>query len=151
MVHRITTLSQTSTRIIVALATIFDLNIWSHDVTLAYIQSKEELSRDVFIRPNQSDLKIPEFCQLLKDGDVLKLERPLYGLEDAGDLWHETIDRHLRDDRSLEKCKLDKSLYFKQGNEKNEPPCVIGQYVYDSIICGDSSFETLTESTLSKF
>lgn len=43
-VHRITTLSQTSTRVVVALAAVFNLKVWSHDVTLAYIQSDEPLS-----------------------------------------------------------------------------------------------------------
>lgn len=98
-------------------------------------------------------MEIPEFSTLLKqgDGDLLKLERTLYGLADAGDLWHHTIDRHMRNDLKMQKCKLDKSLYFKRDSVENGPPCIIGQYVDDSIICGDSSFEMATEATLSKF
>lgn len=112
------------------------------------------LSRDVFIRPSPHDLEIPELRHFLKegDGDVLKLDKPLYGLADAGDLWHHTIDLHLRNDLNMDKCKLDKSLYFKNANDDDDcTPCIIGQYVDDSIICGNLSFEKATEATLSKF
>lgn len=57
----------------------------------------------MFIRPSLSDLGIPEFRTLLKngDGDLLKLERPLYDQEDSGKIWHHTIDLHTINDLKM--------------------------------------------------
>lgn len=65
-----------SLRLIVTYAAMTELCLWTRDVDQAYIQSKESLSRPIYLRP-PNKLQSPE--------DVLwKQVKPLYGLLDLG-------------------------------------------------------------------
>lgn len=57
----------------------------------------------------------PEFE--LDADQCLELLLLLYGLGDAGDLWHVTLDRHLRDELGLSPTKADPALYIMRKNE----------------------------------
>lgn len=59
-----------------ALASILGSDIWTEDITQAYLQSASELLRDAYIRPNK-ELRMPA-------GHVMKFLGPLYGLADSG-------------------------------------------------------------------
>ena len=52
----------------------------------------------------------PEFE--LEPHECFELLRPLYGLCDAGDLWHETLHKNLTNDLGLTPTKVELSLYF---------------------------------------
>ena len=69
-------------------------DVWSCDVKLAYLQSSEPLTRRVFISN-----PAPEFE--LHPDECFELLRPLYGLSDAGDLWHQTLNTHLVNELKL--------------------------------------------------
>ena len=86
LVHNSNTSKQVSTEIIASLAIILSFQIWSFDVSQAYVLSKDELTRDVYVTPPK------EFFDHKKY--VLKLRKPLYGLTDAGDYWHRTDRQH---------------------------------------------------------
>ena len=94
MVHGARTVQASSVRLLVALATTLNFDIWSTDVKLTYLQSSKSLERRVFIHN-----PAPEFE--LDPHECFELLKPLYGLCDSGDLWHETLQKHLLDDMEM--------------------------------------------------
>jgi hypothetical protein len=73
---------QLSSRLLVRLSASFGFSLFSTDVTQAYLESSENLVRDVYIMSTKELLLAP--------GKMLKLLRPLYGLADSGDYWGRT-------------------------------------------------------------
>ena len=128
MVHGAQTLQAKSVRLLVALALVFGFEIWSSDEKLAYLQSTEPLRRRVFI-PNLA----PEFE--LDPSECFELLLPLYGLCDAGDLWHQTLRKDLTDELELEPTKVDPSHYFSF--RLGELIGINGTYVDDLLRAGD--------------
>ena len=61
LVHNATNLRQRSIRIIVSFAAVKGYRIFSHDVRQAYLQSEEELTREIYVAPKKKDL---EFFQI---------------------------------------------------------------------------------------
>jgi hypothetical protein len=59
--------------------------MWSTDIKQAYLQSAEDLKREIYVRPDVTKLPPDELLQVVK---------PLYGLADSGDYWHETLTVH---------------------------------------------------------
>ena len=88
LVHDAQTVSPSSTRLFLCLSAMFDFKIWSFDVKLAYLQSEGTMPRDVYIKN-----PAPEFE--LAPHECFQLLKPLYGLGDAGDLWHSRLQNHL--------------------------------------------------------
>ena len=130
--HDSQTVHSSSIRILVALAAIFDFTVWSSDVKLAYLQSKEPMNRRVFIRD-------PALQFGLADGQYLELLKPLYGLSDSGDNWHATLQKHLVNDPGLSPNKVDSSLSFRHDDNGN----LIGvhtSYVDDLLRAGTPKF-----------
>ena len=81
LVHDSTNVRQSSV-LLIALAAIMGFDVWTKDISPAYLQSASKLFREVYPRPNKH-LQSPA-------GYILKLVRPLYGLPDA------TFAEHLR-------------------------------------------------------
>lgn len=146
MVHDLSTLHQSSIRLILSVAAIYGFNIFSHDVTQAYLQSKDPFSRELYLDPKPCDRKYFK----LGEHEVLKLLRPLYGTCDAGDYWNKTIHNHTTNDLKMIPTKGDPSLYYKHG-KANELIGIMGLYVDDEMLAGNASFEKLTEDTLQRF
>jgi hypothetical protein len=72
---------QSSIRLLLSLAAIVGFKVWSNDVSQAYIQASVPLLRDVYIRPD---------CLDLRQNELVRLIKPLYGLGDSGDYWGQT-------------------------------------------------------------
>jgi hypothetical protein len=89
MVRSSTNVQQRCLRLIFALSSILGFDIWTQDVTQAYLQSAGTLAREVFI-----EKLTPEFE--LGPHQSLKLLRPLYGLADSGDFWYRELSKHHR-------------------------------------------------------
>ena len=142
MVHGAQTLQTASARLLVALALVFGFQIWSSDVKLAYLQSTEPLMRRVFIHN-----PAPEFE--LDPSECFELLLPLYGLCDAGDLWHQTLRKHLTDELELEPTKVDPSLYFSF--RLGELVGINGTYVDDLLRAGDNGFHKKCAQTHERF
>ena len=105
MVHGAQTLQASSARLLLALASSFNFELWTSDIKLAYLQSTKPLKRKVFIHN-----PAPEFE--LEPQECFELLKPLYGLCDAGDLWHESLHEHLTKDLLLAQTKTILSLGY---------------------------------------
>ena len=145
IVHNITTLRQSSVKIVVSTSAVMNFRIFSHDVTQAYLQSDDELSREIYLRPRKEDLKFFG----IQDRQLLRLKRALYGVTDAGDYWGVTFDRHVKQDLQMQPIETDPSLYIKLCNGQFSG--LLGSYVDDCLLGGDKEFQNLTEKTLERF
>lgn len=63
-----------------------NLTLFTRDISQAYVQSETRTQRPIFVRP-PSQLNIPR-------GTVLRVERPLYGIPEAGLHWFRTYHNH---------------------------------------------------------
>ena len=145
IVHNITTLMQSSVKIVVSTSAVMNFRTFSHDVTQAYLQSDDELSQEIYLRPKREDLKFFG----IQDRQLLRLKRALYGVTDAGDYWGVTFDRHVKQDLKMQPIETDPSLYIKLCNGQFSG--LLGSYVDDCLLGGDEEFQNLTEKTLERF
>ena len=142
MVHSTSTLQPQSVRLLLALAAIFEFDFWTSDVRQAYLQSAEPLARDIFIRK-----PVPEFE--LAPSQFLKLLKPLYGLCKSGDLWHETLAKHHREDLGMSSLRSDTALYTLITNGVLKG--LSEGYVDDLIRAGDQDFKDVSKKTNARF
>eukprot|EP00170_Pyropia_yezoensis_P001808 contig_7710_g1812 len=97
VVHNHAVLRQRSTRMLVSTSAILNFRLYLHGITQAYLQSQEDFTRDLYLRPRAED------CHLfdLAEDEVLLLVLPLYGICDAGDYWHVTLTSHIEEDLGM--------------------------------------------------
>jgi hypothetical protein len=128
--HHNATARQQSTRLLICLAAIFGFRVCTHDVQQAYLQSAENLLRDVYLNP-------PAVLNL-SSGTMLKLLRRLYGLCDAGDYWARTILDHLTKGLNLVQAVGDSGLFFQTMNRKLV--AITASFVDDLLMAGTEDF-----------
>ena len=138
VVHNLPTVQQRSIRVLVSLAAVKGFMIFSDDVSQAYLQSDEQLSWEVYIRPKQEDMP---FFSMTKD-NLLKLLRPLYGLCDSGDYWLSTIHRYIRKKLGFLPFRGDPSVYL--ADKKDGAFGMFAVYVDDTLGTGNEAFASLT-------
>ena len=131
LIHPTTALRHRSVRILLSLAALLDYPVWMQDISQAYLQSRDKLSRTVYIRPP------PEFN--LPNGKLLRLNKPLYRLSDAGDYWSVTITDFTMEDQLMQPTTLDISLFFKKTDGKLSG--MSGFVVDDGIHTGNVQFQ----------
>lgn len=141
LVHNSNTSKQASTRLIASISSLFNFTIWTCDVSQAYTQSKDQLSRDVFLKPPS------EFYDSSKY--MLKLKKPLYGLTDAGDYWNHTDRQHITHDLQMVSTYSDPALYYKKNGE--DLMGLRASYVDDSLLAGTKPFQELSKLSTTKF
>ena len=141
MIHIPSTSQPQSTRLFLALEAIHGIYIWTSDVRQAYLQSAESLTRDIFIKK-----PVPEFEP--DPSQCLKLLKPLYGLYEAGHMWHATLDNHVQDLR-MKPLRSDPALHLLMTNALLKG--MSGGYVDDLIRTGDSSLKQLYSKTRRTF
>eukprot|EP00170_Pyropia_yezoensis_P002751 contig_11549_g2756 len=145
VVHNLSTLRQRSTKIIVSTSAVLGFRIFSRDVNQSYLQSKDKLSRPVYLDPRQEVRAILGVA----DDEVLQVLKPLYGLCDAGDYSSATMTAHIKDDLCMSSLTGDPALYYKYGDGHADG--LLGSYVDDMLLGGNENFQSLTESTLTRF
>lgn len=64
LVHQSATVNLSSVRLIIGLVSKFDFKIWKEYISQAYIQSKSELLRDVYLKPSKQLSITPEKIEL---------------------------------------------------------------------------------------
>lgn len=146
VVHNLATLRQRSTRILVSTAANLGLRLFADDITQAYLQSEDRYTRQVYLRPRPADRYLFD----LKEGEILLLLRPLYGMCDAGDYWHATLSGHVENDLLMAPLTSDPAMYVKQGIN-GDILGLLAAYVDDILMAGDERFQEQTELTLRRF
>jgi len=112
VVHNLSALRRSSTKILVSTSAVLGFRIFSHDVNQAYLQSKDKLSREVFVRPRARDARYFS----VHDDEVLQVLLPLYGLPDAKDYWDVTVLDHVENELGMEPLVGDPRLFVKDGS-----------------------------------
>ena len=100
MVHGAQMLQASPAHLILSQAAMHKFDVWTSDVELACLQSTEILEGLVFFKERA---KVFE----LDPSECLELLRPLYGLCDAGEIWHESLNQHPVQDLHLVPIKID--------------------------------------------
>jgi hypothetical protein len=131
LVHVSSTLQQTHARVLIALAAVLGFPVWTVDIQQAYLQSATPLLRDVYVKPD------PQAIRLGND-ELLRLLKPLYGLEDAGDYWAVTLSRFHTDHLGLQQTAGDFALFFR--SIRGRLLGMSGSYVDDLIQSGTRAF-----------
>lgn len=103
----------------------------------AYLQSAENLERDIFVKPCR------EFH--LDADTLLKLLNPMYGLSESGDYWGGTFRKHLLNNIGMESCVSEPALLFKHLGQELSGMC--GTYVDDTLQAGNDGYSHLCLET----
>jgi hypothetical protein len=99
MIHDLNNVRSGSPSIRMDIASICGITVRSEDVTLAFVQSAGKLMRYECVHP-------PKELNLSAN-DVLKLLKPLYGLNDAGDYWIRTMTHHHKAELGMKTSSCD--------------------------------------------
>jgi hypothetical protein len=93
------TIQRASQQLILCLAAYFtERNLYIQDISQAYVQSKSLLNRQFYVKPpRELDLR---------QGNILRVLRPLYNVPKAGTHWYRTYHAHY-----INKLKLLTSAY----------------------------------------
>lgn len=123
-----------SIRMFLALVAHFDLELHQMDVKSAYLHGK--LQETIYMEQPEG------YAQPGKEHLVLKLNKSLYGLKQAGRTWNEEIDRALCN-HGFQSLDADRCLYIRRVASSL---IIISLYVDDLLLASDS----LTELSLFK-
>ena len=121
------TVRKNTLRIMMALCVQYGWRMYNCDVTAAFLQS-EFMMREVFVQPPKD---------VAKPGVLWKLERPMYGLPEAGLCWYLTINKDLKD-RGMKEVILDPAAYY--WNVDGKLKGLYFGHVDDGYYCGDDDF-----------
>ncbi|KAE8216202.1 hypothetical protein CF319_g8949 [Tilletia indica] len=118
-------------RLVLAICVQHDLIVHQMDVVVAYLQG--HLKDEIYMRLP------PEYAEragAVGDNLVLKLQRPLYGLKQAGKVWNDKLHSILMA-RGFRRCVADRCLYIR--HSKGGKPIIILVYVDDLLICSPTT------------
>lgn len=146
VVHNLATLRQRSTRLLVSTSAVLGLRLFAHDITQAYLQSRDKFSRQLYLRPRPADIHLFD----MDADELLHIELPLYGVCDAGDYWNATINAHIEEDLKMTPLTSDPALFFKR-DQGGTLSGLLGAYVDDCLMGGDRAFQTACDAMLVKF
>jgi len=145
IVHNLSILRKSSTKIILSTSAVLGFRIYSHDVNQAYLHSKDQLTREIYIRPKARDFKYFG----LVDTEALRLRKPRHGIPDAGDYWDVTVADHVKIDPGMSSLTSDTALFVKEVVNGQEG--MLGGCVDDFLKGGNETFQDLTLRTLENF
>eukprot|EP00168_Porphyra_purpurea_P016741 TRINITY_DN552_c0_g1_i1.p1 TRINITY_DN552_c0_g1~~TRINITY_DN552_c0_g1_i1.p1 ORF type:complete len:862 (-),score=144.43 TRINITY_DN552_c0_g1_i1:471-2858(-) len=146
VVHNLATMRQRSTRLLVSTAAVHGWRLFAHDITQAYLQSKDKFDRVLYLRPRVADRHLFN----LAEGELLRVDLPLYGVCDAGDYWHATFYDHIHNDLLMIPLISDPALHAKWLPDGTLSG-LLGPYVDDCLMRGDTAFAELTKTMLVRF
>lgn len=110
IVNEAPTVSRFSVRLVVALSRMLDYPLWSRDVTQAFVQSKDNLKRELYMRvPKRQNV-----LETIRDPphSVLKAIKTLYGLPESPTYWWTTFSSFYSKELGMEPAVLDPCLFY---------------------------------------
>lgn len=110
--QNITNLPQSSRRLIVSVTAVKGFRLFIHDVNQAYLQSEEDLVRQLFFLTKNRNL---DYFQR-DEKDILHLLGSMYGTTDAG-YWGVTTDRQTCEELQLEPLRIYPLIYIKSNDK----------------------------------
>lgn len=108
-VHDMATLRAASIRLILSTSAYHRFRLFSHDFTQTYLQSKYELSRNIYIQSKEEDLQLFN----VQKEELLQLTKPLHVVYETGYYWGITIDEHLIKDYKFLPAPGDSALHVR--------------------------------------
>ena len=145
------TLGISTVMLILNVAIYYDQPARNGDVPNAYPRADTEEEFDIYIELPQGFEVNEETMERIgvknRSEMVLKLNKNLYGLKQAGRLWNKHMDKFLKDHGYLQ-CVTDKCVYYRV---EDREIVVVGLYVDDVLVTGSSEraiesfFETAKE------
>jgi hypothetical protein len=123
-----------SVRVVLANAAIRDWEIHHVDVKSAYLNAP--IDKVVYMKPPQGVLKPGQ------EGKVCKLLKGLYGLKQAGRLWHQTMSDVFIKKLGFRRSKIDHSVFFKFDN---------GERTIVAVATDDMALTSEKKSDIDKF
>ena len=131
------TMRASSLRLLAAISALLSLSMWRIDFVSAYLQGKLEEGEVVFC-------KMPDGYETTgPDGrpNVLRIEKPIYGLAQAGRRWQRSIFPWLIC-FGFTQSRFDSCVFFKRKQVNNrEEVILLGCYVDDLLVCASHSDE----------
>ncbi|KAI0996514.1 hypothetical protein K3495_g11667 [Podosphaera aphanis] len=115
------TIQRVSQRLILILSLIFDLPLYTRDISQAYNQSNSKLARDIFINA-PAEMNLPQHT-------ILKVVLPLYGTPESGTHWFKTYHTRHTEKLGMTSSTFDECLLFK-----SDMSAVIGLQTDNSLI-----------------
>lgn len=123
------TIQRASQRLIISLAAMLTRSLCVRDISQAYVQSKSSLVRPFYVKP-------PTGTDL---GDnILRINRPLYGIPEAGNHWFKTYHEHHTKKLNLTTSTFDPCLLFSK-------EAIVGMQTDDTIFSATDEFIAFEE------
>ncbi len=135
------TVKRLSMRLLLALATSYRMKLWTRDVTQAFVQSKSELRRPVYMRPPK-EMQVPS-------GQVVKVVKPLYGVPESPMHWYTTYVEHNKTKLGMKQIPIDPCLMFSRTAGKLSG--ILALQVDDTLVAGNEEFREKEEEYSSEF
>ncbi|OXV09105.1 hypothetical protein Egran_03132, partial [Elaphomyces granulatus] len=135
------TIQRVSQRIVLCIAASTEFDLYLRDVSQAYVQSKTNLNRDVFAKPPK------EIADTFPPNAIMRIEKPLYGIPEAGTHWFRTYHRHHSDKLFMVQSTYDPCLLH---TEKEGLFGVVGMQTDDTLFVGNKAFAELENDELKK-
>ena len=115
-----------SVRLLLALATQFNLTLTQYDIETAFLNGK--LTEEIYMQ------QPPGFAEPGQENKVWRLERALYGLKQASRVWHLDLSDTLVNDFKFKSCETDPCVYIYRKDES----VAIMAVVVDDLIFADN-------------
>ena len=105
------TIQRISQRIILWLAILIPekTELYLRDITQAYTQSKSNLVRDFYFKPQKELLALAD----LPKKTIYKVIKPLYGVPESGNHWFKTYHDHHTEKLGMKQSTFDPCLFYR--------------------------------------
>jgi len=143
--YNMSTLRQSSTKVIVSTSVVFDWRYFSYDVNQVYLQSEGAIARDLYGKERPREAKYLG----LDENELLRMLEPPYGVPEAGLFWRVALVLLVKEDLVMNSLTSDSVIFLQK--DAGDPDGMLGAYVDNSCMVGKKRFQDLTTATFDKF